>query len=142
MYEEIYLGIIRKSMRAMRDADKESELGDTDPDALGAFYVIGGKPSEVISGWIALDEGIDEFLETIFEEMEYTLQIEVKDQHMYDLYYVDSKKENTLTVVPDQQGFENVKQLEQIKVMVLHKDINKSDVENHPRFKDWLEESE
>ena len=36
-----------------------------EPDALGAFYVIGSKPNEVISGWIALEDGKDEFLETI-----------------------------------------------------------------------------
>lgn len=126
----------------MRDADNEREQGTPNPDALGAFYVIGEKPNEVISGWIALEDGKDEFLETIFEEMEYTLQIEVKDQHMYNLYFVDSSKKNKLTEVPDQESFDKIKKLEQIKVMILHKDIKITDVENHPRFKDWLEETE
>jgi hypothetical protein len=125
-------------MRTMRDAEREND----DDDALGAFYVIGSKPSESISGWIALEQGKDEFLETIFEEMEYTLQIEIEDQHMYDLYYVDSKKKNQLIVVPDQKVYNHVKELESIMVMVLHKDINITEVENHPRFKDWLEETE
>ena len=129
-------------MRAMRDTDKKREQSNSEPDAMGAFYVIGGKPNEVISGWIALEEGVDEFLETIFEEMEYTLQMEVKNQHMYDLYYVDSTKENHLTAVPDQKMFDYVKQLERIMVMVLHKEVDKSEVENHPRFINWLEESE
>lgn len=129
-------------MNIMRDADRETDTGDTSQDALGAFYIIGKQPHESMSGWIALEDRVDEFLETVFEEMEYTLQVEVKDQNMYNLYFVDTSKNNSLKPVSDQNVFEYVKKLERILVMVLHKDIDASKVESHPRYQDWLEETD
>ncbi|MDF1540749.1 MAG: hypothetical protein P1Q69_17770 [Candidatus Thorarchaeota archaeon] len=126
----------------MRDADKEKESEDSEQDALGAFYIIGKQPHESMSGWIALEERVDEFLEMIFEEMEYTLQVEVKDQNMYDLYFVDTSKNNTLNPVPDQKAFEYVREQEKILVMVLHKEVDTSVVVSHPRYQDWLEEND
>ncbi|MFW9910240.1 MAG: hypothetical protein ACFFEF_16910 [Candidatus Thorarchaeota archaeon] len=126
----------------MRDADKQSSVKESEQDSFGAFYVIGNQPNKSISGWIALEDGLDELLETVFEEMEFTLQVEVKDQDMYDVYYVDIKNNNKLTKVPDQKSYDYVKNLERILVMILHKDVLVSDVQNHPRFIDWLEETE
>jgi len=129
-------------MSTMRDTDKEIEPKDSEQDALGAFYIIGKQPHESMSGWIALEDRMDEFLETIFEEMEYTLQVEVKNQHMYDLYFVDTSRNNSLQHVPNQKVFESVKQLERISIMVLHKDVDVSAVVSHPRYQDWLTETD
>ena len=126
----------------MRDSERERKPDESEQDALGAFYIIGKEPHESMSGWIALEERIDEFLETIFEEMEYTLQVEVKNQHMYDLYSVDTSKNSTLQHVPDQKVFETVKQLERISIMVLHKDVDVGAVVSHPRYQDWLAETD
>ncbi len=126
----------------MRDTDKEREQEESEQDVLGAFYIIGKQPHESVSGWIALDKRMDEFLEMVFEEMEYTLQVEVKDHNMYNLYFVDTSKNNSLNSVPDQKAFEYVRQLEPILVMLVHKDIDTSAVVSHPRYQDWLEEND
>jgi len=44
----------------------EDTTDTNEPDVLAAFYVIGSKPNEVISGWIALEEGKDENDHQIF----------------------------------------------------------------------------
>jgi hypothetical protein len=129
-------------MRAMRDADDNRTDADEGQDALGAFYVIGAEPNEVISGWIALEDGIDEFFETVFEEMEFTLQVEVKDQKAYSLFYVDTGDRNALKRVVDDKAFDELKKLDKIFLMMLHHSINVKDVESNPRLKDWLEETD
>jgi hypothetical protein len=129
-------------MKAMRDADDNRTDADEGQDALGAFYVIGEKPNEVMSGYIALEDGIDEFCETVFEEMEFTLQVEVKDQKAYSLFYVDTGDKNALKRVIDDKAFDELKKLDKIFLMMLHHSINVKDVESNPRLKDWLEETD
>lgn len=129
-------------MKGMRDADKDETSTSSGQDALGAFYVIGEKPNEVMSGLIALEEGIDEFRETVFEEMEFTLQVEVKDQNAYSLFYVDTGDKDTLKRVVDDSAFEELKKMDKIFLMMLHQSVNVKDVESNPRLKDWLEETD
>ncbi|MFW9920558.1 MAG: hypothetical protein ACFFED_13220 [Candidatus Thorarchaeota archaeon] len=126
----------------MRDADNDDSSSTGEQDTLAAFYVIGKKPHEVISGWIALEEGLDEFRETIFEEMEFTLQTTVEKQNEYNLYFVDSKSKNSLSRIDDQSTFETLKKEEGIRLMLLHSSVDTKQVESHPRFHDWLEETD
>ncbi|MBN2229028.1 MAG: hypothetical protein JW779_05495 [Candidatus Thorarchaeota archaeon] len=124
----------------MRDAESNPDIGEQ--DTLAAFYVIGKKPHEVISGWIALEDELDEFRKVIFEEMEFTLQIQVEKQNEYSFYYVDLKKKNSLSMIDNQALFEELKKTNNLRIMLLHNSIPIRQVETHPRFCDWLEETD
>jgi len=129
-------------MKTMRDADKSTGGTASEQDTLAAFYVIGKNPNEVISGWIALEDGLDEFREIIFEEMEFTLQAKISKQDDYKLFFVDRATRNSLSPIGNQQAFEHLKKMDGIRLMLLHSSVDTKQVESHPRFQDWLEETD
>jgi len=108
------------------------------PDVTANFFVLYKDEESWFDGWISMEKSLEEFISLIQEEIEYTWDIEHVDMTDYILFHIDLEDKNNLKEIKDNEYYQWVKQLNEIFIVVLHKEIKYRIIENIPPVFEWF----
>ena len=121
----------------MPDLEKITNNNE-DLELTANFFILYKDEETWLDGWISLDPSLEEFISVIQEEIKYSWELENVDMANYRLFYIDLEDKNNLKEIIDDQYYQWVKQLEEIFIVVLHKDIKYRIIENIPPVFEWF----
>ncbi|MHA2270067.1 MAG: hypothetical protein ACXAB8_19915 [Promethearchaeota archaeon] len=104
------------------------------------FIVLYKDEINSLEGWIMLEETLSEFSSRVQEELEYHWGKEDADMNDYSIYQIDTKEKNNLKEVHTEDTYQNLKNLEEIFIVILHKEVKYRIIENLPPVFDWFME--
>lgn len=108
------------------------------PDITAHFFVLYKDEDGWMDGWIALEDSFEEFLSLIQEEIEHSWGSQHADMADYIIFHIDVNDKNKLKEIKDNQYYQHVRQLREISIIVLHKDIKYRIIENIPPVFEWF----
>ena len=113
-----------------------------DPSDITANFIIVFKDEiDSIEGWIMLEETMSEFNLRLQEEIESYWGKDYADINDYSIFHLDTEEKNTLKEIDTDELYQNLKTLEQIFIVILHKEIKYRIIENLPPVFEWFMES-
>ncbi|MHA2038151.1 MAG: hypothetical protein ACW98X_17070 [Promethearchaeota archaeon] len=104
------------------------------------FIVLYKDEISSLEGWIMLEETLSEFSSRVQEELEYHWGKEDADMNDYSIYQIDTEEKNNLKEVHTEDTYQNLKNLEEIFIVILHKEVKYRIIENLPPVFDWFME--
>ncbi len=108
------------------------------PEITANFFVLNKEEEKWLNGWISLEPSLEEFISVLREEIEYSWELENIDMADYLLFFIDLEDNNNMKEITDNQYYQGVMQLEDIFIVVLHKDIKYRIIENIPLLFEWF----
>ena len=111
------------------------------PEITANFFVLYKDESTWLEGWISLEDSFEEFLSLIQGEIEYSWDLQDVEMRNYITFHIDLQDKNKLKEMKNNNDFRSVKQLEEIFIVVLHKEIKYRIIENLPPVFDWFMEN-
>ena len=111
------------------------------PEITANFFVFYKDESTWLEGLISLEDSFEEFLSLIQDELEYSWDLQYVDMRNYITFHIDLQDKNKLKEMKNNNDFRSVKQLEEIFIVVLHKEIKYRIIENLPAVFDWFMET-
>ncbi len=102
------------------------------------FFILYKDEENWLDGWISLDPSLEEFISVLREEIEYSWELENVDMSDYLLFHIDLDDKNNLKEIEDNEYYQLVRQLQDIFIVVLHKDIKYRIIENIPPVFEWF----
>lgn len=119
--------------------DFEKIMKNYQPSEVTAnFFVLYKDESTWLHGWISMEYSFEEFLSLVQGEIEYSWDSEYADMADYIIFHIDLEDNNNLKEIKDNQYYQFVRQLQEIFIVVLHKDIKYRIIENIPPVFDWF----
>lgn len=119
--------------------DFEKIMKNYQPSEVTAnFFVLYKDESTWLHGWISMEDSFEEFLSLVQGEIEYSWDSEYADMADYIIFHIDLEDNNNLKEIKDNQYYQFVRQLQEIFIVVLHKDIKYRIIENIPPVFDWF----
>ena len=110
-----------------------------DPLEVTANFIIVYKDEESsMEGWISLEKTMLEFISLLKDEVEYQWGTEFAYMEDYMIFYIDLNDKNKLKDIKDEDTFQGVKKLEEIFLVILHKEIKYRIIENLPLVYEWF----
>ncbi len=110
------------------------------PEVTANFFVLYKDESTWLEGWISKDS-FEEFLSLIQGELEYSWDLQYVDMRDYIIFHIDLQDKNKLKEIKNNKDFKSVRQLEEIFLVVLHKEIKYRIIENLPAVFEWFVET-
>lgn len=111
------------------------------PEVTANFFVLYKDESTWLEGWISLGDSFEEFLLLIQGELEYSWDLQYVDMRDYITFHIDLQDKNKLKEIKNNEEFKSVRQLEEIFLVVLHKEIKYRIIENLPAVFEWFVET-
>ena len=108
------------------------------PEITANFFVLFKNESVSIDGWISLELTLNKFITLLQEEIEYCWGEDYADMDDYFLFYIDIDEKNNLKEIRGEEDYQNVRKLEEIFIVVLHKEIKYRIIENLPLVFEWF----
>ncbi len=105
------------------------------------FFVLYKDESTWLEGWISLEDSFEEFLSIIQGELEYSWDLQYVDMSDYITFHIDLQDKNKLKEIKNNKELKSVRQLEEIFLVVLHKEIKYRIIENLPVVFEWFMET-
>jgi hypothetical protein len=102
------------------------------------FFVLFKDENVSIDGWISLDLTLNKFKSILQGEIEYCWGAEHANMGDYFLFYIDIDKKNDLKEIREEAVYQEVRKLEDIFIVVLHKEIKYRIIESLPLVFDWF----
>lgn len=102
------------------------------------FFILYKDEENWLDGWVSLDPSLEEFISVLREEIEYSWELENVDMSDYLLFHIDLDDKNNLKEIEDNEYYQLVRQLQDIFIVVLHKDIKYRIIENIPPVFEWF----
>ena len=119
--------------------DFEKIMKNYQPSEVTAnFLVLYKDESTWLHGWISMEDSFEEFLSLVQGEIEYSWDSDYADMADYIIFHIDLEDNNNLKEIKDNQYYQFVRQLQEIFIVVLHKDIKYRIIENIPPVFDWF----
>jgi hypothetical protein len=119
--------------------DSRKIMENFEPSELTAnFFVLFKDENVSIDGWISLEQTLNKFLLLLQEEIEYCWGEEYANMEDYSLFYIDLDEKNNLKEVKGEEIYQKVRKLEEIFIVVLHKEIKYRIIENLPLVFEWF----
>jgi len=119
--------------------DFEKIMKNYQPSEVTAnFFVLYKDESTWLHGWISMEDSFEEFLSLVQGEIEYSWDSEYADMADYIIFHIDLEDNNNLKEIKDNQYYQFVRQLQEIFIVVLHKDIKYRIIENIPPVFEWF----
>lgn len=108
------------------------------PEVTANFFVLYKDESTWLHGWISMENSLEEFLSLIQGEIEYSWGSDYAEMDDYIIFQVDLEDKNNLKEIRDNEYYQYVKQLKEIFIVVLHRDIKYRIIENIPPVFEWF----
>ena len=108
------------------------------PEKTANFFILYKDEETWLNGWISLESSLEEFISVLREEIEYSWELENIDMADYLIFHIDLEDKNNMKEITDNQYYQGVMQLEDIFIVVLHKDIKYRIIENIPPVFEWF----
>lgn len=102
------------------------------------FFVLDKYESTWLNGWISMENSFEEFLSLIQSEIEKSWGSEYANITDYLIFHIDQEDKNNLKEIKDDQYYQYVRQLQEIFIVLLHKDIKFRIIENIPPVFEWF----
>ena len=119
--------------------DFEKIMNNYEESELTANFFVLYKDEETwLNGWIALEPSLDDFISLLKEEIEYSWELEDVDMTDYILFHIDLEDKNNMKEINNDEYYNYVKQLNNIYIVALHKDIKYRIIENIPAVFEWF----
>ncbi|MBY8985781.1 MAG: hypothetical protein KGD65_11970 [Candidatus Lokiarchaeota archaeon] len=120
---------------------EEIEQNFESSDITANFIIVFKDEIDSIEGWIMLEETLNEFNSHLQEEIEYYWGEDYADMKDYSIFHLNTEDKNTLKEIDTDKYYQNLKTLEQIFIVILHKEIKYRIIENLPPVFEWFMES-
>ncbi|TXT58192.1 MAG: hypothetical protein BAJALOKI2v1_420014 [Promethearchaeota archaeon] len=91
-----------------------------------------------VEGWMLMDYYFEDFKYHLEDEIEYTWGSEYADLNEYHLFYIDIDDKNHLKEINTEQEYQEIKEKDEIYLVVLNKEIKYRFIENLPCVFDWF----
>ena len=111
---------------------------ESPPEITANFFILYKEEEKWLNGWISLEPSLEEFISVLREEIEYSWELENIDMADYLIFHIDLEDKNNMKEITDNQYYQGVMQLEDIFIVVLHKDIKYRIIENIPPVFEWF----
>lgn len=111
---------------------------ESPPEITANFFILDKDEETWLNGWISLAPSLEEFISVLREEIEYSWDLEEVDMADFVIFYIDLDDKNNMKEITDNQYYQGVMQLEDIFIVVLHKDIKYRIIENIPPVFEWF----
>ncbi len=108
------------------------------PEVTANFFILYKDEETWLNGWISMEPSLEEFISVLREEIEYSWELEDVDMTNYLLFHIDLEDKNNLKEISDNEYYQWVRQLDEIFIVVLHKDIKYRIIENIPPVFEWF----
>ncbi|MFX1569287.1 MAG: hypothetical protein ACFFCV_13065 [Promethearchaeota archaeon] len=108
------------------------------PEVTANFFVLYKDEEAWINGWISMEPSLEEFISILQEEIEYSWELEHIDMEDYLIFHIDLEDKNNLKEIKDENYYRWIKLLDEIFIVVLHKDIKYRIIENIPPVFEWF----
>ena len=116
----------------------EIERNQMIPEVTAKFFVLAKDESAYISGWIALEENLEQFISVLREEMQYAWNMKDINMDDYPIFHIDIEDNNRLKELNNNQDYQIVKNSKNIYLVILHKEIPYRIIENIPPVFNWF----
>lgn len=107
-------------------------------EIIANFFVLDKDEEIWLEGWISMEPSLEEFISVLQEEIEYSWDLENVDMADYKLFHIDLDDKNNLKEIKDDKYYKLVRQLQDIFIVVLHKEIKYRIIENIPPVFEWF----
>ena len=111
------------------------------PEATANFFVLYKDESTWLEGLVSLGDSFEELLSLIQGELEYSWDLQYVDMSDYITFHIDLQDKNKLKEIKDNKNFGSIRTLEEIFLVVLHKEIKYRIIENLPPVFEWFMET-
>ena len=101
------------------------------------FFVLFKDEDVSIEGWISLEDTFNKLISLIQEEIEYCWGEDYSNIDDYFIFYIDVNDKNNLKEIKDEDVYQEVRILNEIFIVVLHKEIKYRIIENLPLVFEW-----
>ncbi len=108
------------------------------PEVTANFFVLYKDESTWLHGWISMETSLEEFLTLIQGEIEYSWGSDYANMADYIIFHIDLEDNNNLKEIKDNEYYQYVKQLQEIYIVVLHRDCKYRIIENIPPLFEWF----
>ena len=108
------------------------------PEVTANFFVLYKDEETWINGWISMEPSLEEFISIVQEEIEYSWELGHIDIQEYLFFHIDLNDKNHLKEIKDDNYYQFIKRLDEIYIVILHKDIKYRIIENIPPLFEWL----
>ncbi|MFX1376202.1 MAG: hypothetical protein ACFFA0_10340 [Promethearchaeota archaeon] len=102
------------------------------------FFVLFKDESVSIDGWISLEQTLSKFILLIQEEIEYCWGAKYAIMDDYTIFYIDIDEKYNLKEIKDEAIYQKVRKLNEIFIVILHKEIKYRIIENLPLVFEWF----
>jgi hypothetical protein len=117
----------------------EEIMENFEPSEITAnFFVLFKDENVSIDGWISLDLTLNKFITVLQGEIEYCWGAEYANMDDYFLFYIDMDEKNNLKELKEEIVYQEVRKLNEIFIVVLHKEIEYRIIENLPLVFEWF----
>jgi hypothetical protein len=111
------------------------------PEIIANFFVLHRDEESCLEGWISMEPSLEEFISLLQEEIEYSWGSENSDMADYSLFHIDIEDKNNMKVIQDNDYYLSVRELPEIFIVALHKNIKYRIIENIPAVFEWFMET-
>jgi hypothetical protein len=119
--------------------DSKKIMENFEPSEITAnFFVLFKDESVSIDGWITLDLTLSKFISVLQGEIEYCWGEDYANMDDYFLFYIDIDEKNNLKEIREEEVYQEVRNLKDIFIVALHKEIKYRIIENLPSVFEWF----
>lgn len=119
--------------------DSKKIMENFEPAEITAnFFVLFKDESVSIDGWITLEQNLSKFISLLQGEIEYCWGEEYANMDDYYLFYIDIDEKNNLKELREEIVYQDVRKLNEIFIVALHKEIEYRIIENLPLVFEWF----
>ena len=111
------------------------------PKVTVKFFALYKDESTYLSGWIALDKTLNQFISILLEEINYSWNLNYQNMDDYTIFHIDIEDKNKLKEIKNEQGYQAVRNSKSIYLVILYKEIPFRIVENLPLVSVWFSEN-
>jgi len=108
------------------------------PELTSNFIVLDENEDAYIDGWMSLEGTFEDLLENVQDQLKLPWGSKYKEMNDYIIYYIDILDKYNLICITDNEIFQDVKELNEVFIVVLHKNIEYKIIQNIPVVYDWF----
>jgi hypothetical protein len=108
------------------------------PEIVANFFVLDKHEDSWLEGWISMEPSLEEFISLLKEEIEYSWGEENANMSDYVIFHIDLEDKNNMKEIKENEYYLWVRELPEIFIVVLHKDIKYRIIENIPAVFEWF----
>ncbi|MFX0030938.1 MAG: hypothetical protein ACFE8B_17120 [Candidatus Hermodarchaeota archaeon] len=102
------------------------------------FFVLFKDENTSIDGWISLGDSLIKFISLIQEEIEYCWGTDHANMDDYIIFYIDVDEKNNLKEIENEKVYQKIRNLNDIFIVILHKEVKYRIIENLPLVFEWF----